>query len=373
MTIEIHQLLRKLPGQDWWGRQELISRLLEFPEEDYLDYLDQGIRNHEDADLRNTAMEVYRALGSRAHPALKKLLQDDDPETRLFAVNILSGIGSEDAFPLLCTALKDHDINVRVASAEGLGGIRDPRAVKLLGGLLDDEKWVVMAALYALGDIGGKEALALLYGCLDKREHRELAISAIERAGTKDSIRHLGPCLRDAGLGGHALKAIVSIARRERVRPDPDYFAALAPLIVQMINASDPETKKYSKIALCWSRDIKWLPQMIEALEEDDLQEYAIEGLLLIGRKAVCGIVDALKGSKSGHRVILAKLLNMVGGNVALLQFCDDGDPEVRTEVALALGLLDMDRAKETLLRMLSDPSDEVRAAARKSLDRSRQ
>jgi HEAT repeat protein len=42
---------------------------------------------------------------------------------------------------------------------------------------------------------------------------------------------------------------------------------------------------------------------------------------------------------------------------------------EVRTEVALVIGSIPLERAAKALSKMLEDPEEEVRLAARKSLD----
>ncbi len=59
----------------------------------------------------------------------------------------------------------------------------------------------------------------------------------------------------------------------------------------------------------------------------------------------------------------------MLGENEALLEFKKDENPEVRVEVALALGSVKSATYVRALLKMLSDPYEEVRLAARKSLD----
>ncbi len=371
MNAELKKLLKDLPDRDWWGRQKIIARLTEHNQEEYIVHLEQGVRNHVDADVRNTAMEVYKALGVRAFPSLASLLKEDDPEVRLFAVNIICQIGDRKGLPLLLSALHDKDENVRCASAEGLGKIGDSRALGELRRAFDDEPWVAMAAIASVGEIGGEGARNLLYECLEKGIYREAAVLALEKAGNRYSISHLTPFFSDRKLKEIVLRAIVKIAERERIKPQPEYFISLAPLLVETIHSSDDEMRKHAFMALCWAEDVSGLPHLLDALRDEDLQEYAIEGLLNIGRKAVCSIVDELKGSSGGHRLILAKILTMMGEHKALLQFAEDDDVEVRTEVALALGSLDMARAKAALKKMLSDPYEEVRQAAAKSLRRS--
>ena len=365
-----HKLLKVLPEKDWWGRQKAIRDIISHPEREYLRYLEEALRNGDDADVRNTAMEVYRALGRRALPSLGLLVNDADPEVRLFAVNILSDIGDGEGLPLLLSAIHDDDVNVRAASAEALGVIGGSGALAALKEALNDDPWVAMASVHAAGEIGGEEALNILHGCLYRQEFRDIAVAALEKAGDGGSIRHLAGYLRQSDMRDRVLKAIVKIVEKERVRPAPEYFFNMVPDLLEMVDSAPQEMKRYAFIALCWSHDVMGLPHMIDAVKDEELQEYAIEGLLGIGRRAVCAIVDAMKASDGNHRPVLAKVLVMIGEDKALLQFADDGDPEVRTEVALALGSLDLERATVTLEDMLSDPHEEVRRAARNSVER---
>ena len=119
---------------------------------------------------------------------------------------------------------------------------------------------------------------------------------------------------------------------------------------------------------MCWSEDARGIPYFIKAIRDEELTEYAIDGLLSTGRKAAPALVEALKDSEGDHRVLLAKVLSMLGENGALIQFKKDEDPGVRTEVAQALGSVNSSTSVRALLKMLSDPFEEVRLAARKSL-----
>lgn len=179
---EPRELWMLLPKKDWQERQAYIKMLTAYPIVEYRAELEQGIRNDDDADIRNAAMEVYRALGARGFPSLEALLQDSNHEVRLFAVNILCSIADCGTFPLLAEAINDDDVNVRVAAAEALGHIRDKRAVAVLANVIDDEPWVAMAAIDSLGHIGGDDALKILCRYLEIPDYREFAITAMNMA-----------------------------------------------------------------------------------------------------------------------------------------------------------------------------------------------
>jgi len=141
MIQEIHKLIEKLPELDWWGRRKAIKDLMAYPEAEYISFLESGIRDHTNANIRNAAMEVYAALGARAFRSLSGLLADDDPETRLFCVNVLCEIRDKRALPLLFRSMNDPDINVRAASAEAMGKIGDPESIALLQEALGDVRY----------------------------------------------------------------------------------------------------------------------------------------------------------------------------------------------------------------------------------------
>lgn len=370
MTRESHEIWKLLPKKDWWERREYINRLVSYPAGEYLEELEQGIRNDDDADVRNAAMEVYRVLGAKGFPSLESLLQDHNHEVRLFAVNILCSIADRGTFLLLAVAMKDPDVNVRIAAAEALGKIRDERAVPLLENALDDEPWVAMAAIDALGQIGGDNALRLLYRCLEMPGFQELAMAAIGTAGKQASIKYLADCLHNVQLFEHALKAIQEISERENVRPEPELFMHYIAALLAMLQSADPKTRKAAGMAISCSRSMGAQQCLIESVKDEDLQEYAVDALLQAGKRAVCGIVDAMRNFAGPHRQLLAKTLSMIGEHDALLQFAEDSDAEVRTEVALALGHVALPRALQVLESLLHDPEEEVRMAARRSLDR---
>lgn len=370
MLKEPHEIWKLLPKKDWPERQEYITRLTSYPVVEYRAELEQGIRNDDDADVRNAAMEVYRVLGVKGFTSLETLLQDHNHEVRLFAVNILCSIADRGTFPLLAEAMNDTDVNVRVAAAEALGKIRDERAIPLLEIAIADEPWVAMAAIDALGQIGGNDALRLLYRCLEMPGVQEFAIAAIERSGKQESIKYLADCLHKVELFEHALKAIQEISEREHVRPDPEFFMHHIAMLLAMLQSADPKTRKAAGMAISCSRSVGAQQCLIELVKDEELQEYAVDALLQAGKRAVCGIVDAMRNSAGPHRQVLAKTLSMLNEHDALLQFAEDSDPAVRTKVALALGSVALPRALQILESMLHDPEEEVRMAAKRSLEK---
>lgn len=311
MARQNRKIWDSLPKKDWSERQAAIRELIACPEQDIFGELEAGIRNHDDADTRNAAMEVYKALGTRGFDSLEKLLRDPDQEVRLFAVNILCEIADRDASPLLEKAIQDPDVNVRVAAAEAMGKTGEGSAVPVLAGVLDDQPWVAMAAVNALGEIGGEDALTVLHDCLDLQDCQEMAINALGTAGDMSSINKLAACLNYDHLSAPVLNAIVNISEREGSAPGPEYLVRHIMKLFDMLETTDDETRKSAIMAISW---------LTESAVEQSLQWIA--------------------------------------------EFPEDG----RIKAASALGAYNFPQSQQILQSLLLDPSEEVRAAATISL-----
>jgi len=106
-----------------------------------LPFLEEAVRNDNDADLRNGAMEALVAFGELAVPHLVHLLADENEEVRNFSAVMLGDIGNPKAVEPLIGALGDPDANVRHGAVEALGKIGDVRATIPLQELGKGDFW----------------------------------------------------------------------------------------------------------------------------------------------------------------------------------------------------------------------------------------
>lgn len=367
---EFQEIFTALRSGDWWTRKGAIEALLVHPGDECLCRLEEWLRNGEDALLRNASMEAYAALGARALESLRRLLRDGDEEMRIFAANLLGEIRDAKAFPDLVSAVRDPDLNVRTASVEALGKLADGRAVRVLAEIVEDEPWVTMAAIQALGEIGGAAAVGVLLPFLEKEEYRVIALDALGKAGSEVLFGPLKPFVGDEIAGPAAVNAIVNIALKPEAALNAGYFGEDVPRLIKFIGSPEREYSRAAFIALAWTEDERGLPYLLEGINSEELQECAIKGLIALGKSAVPAIVETLKNTAHANRVIFAKILSLMGENMALTQFADDEDHEVRTEVAIACGGLGAFLAGAFLSKMLDDPAEEVREAAARTLER---
>lgn len=145
-------------------------------------------------------MEALAGLGRiddpRVLPLLMASLDDPAPRVRRSAVEALSpdhATRESKDMPAvraaLLRALGDEDMEVRRASADAFGRLRDGGAIDALIAALDDpEPWVREQVVRALGAIGQKRAIPALRGLESDpdstvRHLAEMAARALGRSG----------------------------------------------------------------------------------------------------------------------------------------------------------------------------------------------
>jgi HEAT repeat protein len=120
------------------------------------------------AELRKECVVSLRLIRDPAVlPLLKSALKDDaEPSVRSVAGEAFLDVGREAAVLEALPFLKDRDSFVRMMLIEGLGDLRDDRAVEAIGERLmnDREESVRERAAWALGNIGGSRAKTYLSG-----------------------------------------------------------------------------------------------------------------------------------------------------------------------------------------------------------------
>jgi hypothetical protein len=122
--------------------------------------LGRWMRDEKDPVLRK---EIVRALAQIDAPTAKQLLgaalQDPDVLVRVAAVEAIAEQGGPGAVEILGAALKeDHNIDVRLAAARGLGKLKDPRAMPALAVALESHDPALQyRAMQSLKSATGKD------------------------------------------------------------------------------------------------------------------------------------------------------------------------------------------------------------------------
>ena len=111
----------------------------------------------DNAYLRNAIIEFLKQYGNEAKAFLEELMNSEDRDIRIFAINILGDIRFEDSLDMLRRfILKEKDINALVTAIDYLGEIGDESDIQLLKALKNEinDSYVHFAIDLAIKRIG---------------------------------------------------------------------------------------------------------------------------------------------------------------------------------------------------------------------------
>ncbi len=114
--------------------------------------------------LKNVShpIELYKSHDEESTDfnSLINNLNGNNPVKRALALETVCNIKNRDALPVVISALKNRDMNIRWKAAKYLGLSRNKDAVKPLIEALKDEEFIVRNnAIWSLGEIGDKRAI----------------------------------------------------------------------------------------------------------------------------------------------------------------------------------------------------------------------
>jgi len=99
------------------------------------------ILKSDNAYLRNKAIQFLQDYGLEAKPFLEKLMNSEDRDIRIFAINILGDVSYEDSIEMLrYFILKEKDINAMMTAVDYLGEIGSKDDIPLLEAIKEEHK-----------------------------------------------------------------------------------------------------------------------------------------------------------------------------------------------------------------------------------------
>jgi HEAT repeat protein len=229
----------------------------------------------DDATIRNQAAALLGKIGTAAAGKVVELLRHHNKEIRKFAIDILRTIRSRDTEDHIINALRDDDVNVAAAAAECLGHWRTAKAAPFLAECLHGHTWVKCAALQALGDIGGKEALDAIISSPPQEDPLILfcAITALEKIGDARGVAYILDSLQRAGsvVESMALQALAGIMKKSGDDHVEEVKAKLPPEKVRRALQSDNRDLVRSAIRLLGLyKDRESVPLLIQLYRIDN-------------------------------------------------------------------------------------------------------
>lgn len=197
--LTVPAIIKELDNDRWYVRRNACMLIRKICGPEMLSRI-AGLIDDESPQVR---LEAVRAIGTFggdiAESLLLKVLDDQDIQLQMLAVYFLGEIGGNTAVHKLGQILEqrspflrraDHQLRREICAS--LGKLKDPDAVPYLAKLLNEvyliplktRKEAMIQAIYALGQIGGKDAKLLLQQVAQTRR-------TIFRDHAKKSLHHI--------------------------------------------------------------------------------------------------------------------------------------------------------------------------------------
>jgi HEAT repeat protein/beta-lactamase regulating signal transducer with metallopeptidase domain len=307
----------------------------------------------------------------RAVAGLSAALTDGDPLVRLAAAEGLGGLEDPRAVEALSKALRtDESVEVRRMAAWALGEIEDAAGVPALSDALrsDRDEEVRRMAAWALGEIESATAVEALGAALkdSSPEVRKTAVWALGEIESPNGVPHLLPFLKDenAEIRSQAAWALGEIE-------SPRAVAALS----AAIDDREPKVRETVVWALGEIEDASAVAALAKALSDANVgvrrkAAWALGEIDLSG-EAPPALIEATRDQDREVRKIAAHALGEIGDPAAvaaLAALARGQDNALRYAAVHALSEIEDSAAVEVLVELLKDADPEVRKIAAQAL-----
>lgn len=372
---------------------EILGDVASAEDQPVVEALVAAARDDPTDDVRGAAIDALDQLGQSALEALLvqlpgvdtaggkadwaaaegyvTALSADRPELRMAAANALGGLGNPKTVPHLVERLEDDDLRVRARAARALGNIGDPRAIQPLREHVRDESVDVRREVAdALAAVGTDEAIAALVDRVDDESPhiRHVVVSAIGETGDPRPIDALVTALQDENdvVRRTAVFAIIELLSSaptdqshairesvvERLRETEDE-SVVGPLLDILENTSERGPRRNAAWLLGRitgeTHESAVIDALAAVLDDDDrmTSQFATTSLVEIGGRTVerrmLDVVDD-ESESTTTRTKAIFVLGKVGGEDTrrrLDRLVDDADdPDVRKQAFSALSKL---------------------------------
>jgi HEAT repeat protein len=380
-----HLLLQALGDPSWRVRKEAVDIVVAtVPDAALQEDLVTLLRSHDNAGLRNSAVECLERLGTAAADVLQRHVTDADHDVRKFIVDIMGAIASPLFVPTLIQAMADDDANVSAAAIENLGKIGDGSAVPALLAALDrPDVWRRFTILEALCRIGQPVPVAAIIpfvgeSILKKAVYDCCGVLADEEA-VPVLLQGLGERVRTAREA--AVLALVKLRTRlpdERRLVIDKAAAGLngGPVIDGLLKSyatAEGELREALLTILAMTGDDRQTSAALDACRDERLRATALASFQLMGERAATALREAYAAADDEQRCLILYVCAEVGIH-GVADMVRDGlcssYPPLRRVAAEAVGRIGLPQFTDLVAPLLDDPVDFVVEGAVSALKR---
>jgi HEAT repeat protein len=375
----IYPLIRALQDENFGVQDAAMSSLISIGTEVVAYMVVPLLR--EESLLRNTALIILRELGRVSVPLLYPLLKDKDSDIRKFALDLLGEIKEDVLSEKIVQLIDDENVNVRAAAVKAIGEVMYKEALFSVIKALGEDEWVAFSALDTLGRFKEEASVGPIAELLSSESEalRHAALETLGKIGSEKATeaiaRHISSAQGEEKSA--AIKSLVQIG----ITPS---ISEVADVLVEMFQSSDDWEEKL--IALKGIVDLKETGAVESIIDVAGSLDRSLpedeERLLIIqhymnDESFADGFIRILENPLGRFRgkVIAAEMLGKLKYEKAvpvLVKLLDKSLRDVRRACIWALGQMDTEEARKSLIDALVDHDSTLRKVAVISLGRLR-
>jgi HEAT repeat protein len=319
---------------------------------------------------------LVSSIGPGASAAVLALLDAPEPAIVADAAVILGRRRAPEAVAHLVRLLDHGDDNVAVAAIEALGEIGGSAAIEALIAVVRRRQFFrTFSAVQVLATSGDPRALAPLVELLDDELFRAEAVRALGRTGSVSAVAPLAarlsgaPELEEVRLVATALSELAARARwhgadgvvgaalRSAIAPDQ-------PRLFEALPGADPAERSALANVLGEIGDGETLRRLIALLPDEAAGAEAARAVQKIAALHADALLHELEHGDAARRAALLRFVRVHRAGPRVRRFLSDEDPDVRIGACEALGRIGDTDAVTALFGALRDPNPGVVHAA---------
>jgi HEAT repeat protein len=347
-------LFGALGDESWRVRKEAVATLVHASgvDDSLIEDLIGLLHSHDNAGLRNSAVESLEKLGSRAVATLCHHVADADHDVRKFVIDVLGSIGDPVSVPLIIKALDDPDPNVRAAAAENLGKIAAVDALpQLLQALSINDMMLQFTILSAVASIGQPVPIERLSPFLQNRLLK----------------KPIYDCLGD--IGGIEAFPLLLDGLNESMKSAREAAAVAMSKIYDRLSAGPASQETEQLLSSLYGTSAVEGLLALGATTDRSLLEALVKILGLTGDERAAGFILRVCHNERLPAICVKAFRNMgKRGEDFLLDIFPSAEEDDRCFIAGLLGELDCNRCSDLLREGMKSDNQMLRLAATKSV-----
>lgn len=375
-------LMTAMKDISWRVRKTAVDILFQdYSIDEYIDGLIQLLYIEDNAGARNSAIEALIRLGKRSTVYLIEAFNTPNKDVRKFIIDVLGELMDNRSLDLMLEAIRDEDENVSATAVEHLGKVGEPSVVDALLDILDrGDLWTAYPAANALGRIGNKKAVPHLLQALKRKPLREPVLKALGLLADPSTLEHIISLLGDSSknIQEQALKTIEKMyhngvdagfitSEMRRVLGDK----AIA-LLLNYAWSNKREVRISAILLLGLMKDEAAYGPLLDISHEEEFAEDVKKALVFIGSENPESLLKLFNTDNSHQLRFICDVAGEIVSPVyydVLEELLKNDDGHVRSIAARSISTLGNKKAREKLIRLLTDPYEDVQEAAVNALN----